>query len=267
MSWRLLDFSGPDIYWNLAYDEALAKTDLGQEKELNTIRFWQTHRAVIIGRFQCVHKEVNLKYCNDNGILIGRRFTGGGAVFHDKGNLNFTIRLSQSHKYVPRDLKELYEVFIGTIIGALLSLDIPAKFDPVGSCIRIAEKKISGTAGWIKQGVSFIHGTLLYNADLTSLRESLTPQPGQPKYLRDKTRIRCMESRRDSVTNIVDEVRAAPSLSEIKNAIIGQLEELSGALIEQGELREKERDTAQALYDSHYQHPEWNLGTLAKFTS
>ena len=76
-----------------------------------------------------------------------------------------------------------------------------------------------------------------------------------------------MESRRDSVTNIVDEVRAAPSLSEIKNAIIGQLEELSGALIEQGELREKERDTAQALYDSHYQHPEWNLGTLAKFTS
>ncbi len=267
MSWRLLDFSGSDIYWNLAYDEAIAKTDLGQGNSLNTLRFWQTHRAVVIGRFQCVHKEVNLKYCDDNEILIARRFTGGGAVFQDRGNLNFAFRLHQSHQYVPRNLQDLYEVFICTIVKALHSLDIPASFDPVGSCIRVGKKKISGTAGWIKQGVSFIHGTLLYDTDLASLYESLKPQPNQPKYLRDKTRIRCMDSKRDTVTNIVDEVDHAPSLSEIENAIVDHLEELSRTSIERGNLKEEERDAAQALYDSHYQHRSWNLGTLARFTS
>ena len=99
MSWRLLNDQGSDIYQNLAVDEALAKTYMYSENTLNTLRFWESDKAVVIGRFQCVHKEVNLNYCKENEIAIARRFTGGGAVFHGPGNLNYSMRLHQIHDY------------------------------------------------------------------------------------------------------------------------------------------------------------------------
>jgi lipoate-protein ligase A len=261
MSWRLLTDHNLDVYTNLAMDEAIAKTNLENENTLNTIRFWQSHRTVIIGRFQCVHKEVDLDYCHENGIAIARRFTGGGAVYQDVGNLNFSLRLHQSHDYVPRGLKDLYQVFIGNITKSLNSLDIPATFDPIRSCIRIDGKKISGTAGWIKQGVSFIHGTLLINANLDMLQRSLDPPQKQQIYLRDKTRIRCMDSKRDIVTNIKNEVENSLTQDKIRVAIIETFEELAGVNIENGQLTKAEVETAQALYDSQYIKPSWNLGT------
>jgi lipoate-protein ligase A len=266
MSWRLLDEQDSDVYNNLAIDEAIAKTDLGAANTLNTIRFWKSSRSVVIGRFQCVHKEVNLDYCKDNNISIARRFTGGGAVFHDFGNLNFSLRLHQSHDYVPRGLKELYEALIGRITESLNRLGIPARFDPVGSCIRIGEKKISGTAGWIKQGVSFIHGTLLIDADLKILQRSLSPPDHQQVFLRDRTRIRCMESKHDSVTNINAEHKGDICVDEIKASIMESLQDLSGATILKKPLTRLEKDTAQALYESQYSLPSWNLGTPANST-
>jgi len=263
MSWRLLKDIGSDVYSNLAMDEAIAKTDLGENNTLNTIRFWKSQRAAVIGRFQCVHREVDLAYCEDNGIAIARRFTGGGAVFHDMGNLNFALRLHQSHPYVPRGLKELYHAFVGRVTQSLVSLDIPAKFDSMGSCIRINERKISGTAGWIKRGVSFIHGTLLVNADLDMLQRCLTPPKWQQAYLRDKTRIRCMDSKHDAVTSISTEVEDCPTSDEIRAAIIETLEEMTGVTIEEGHPTKRENDAAQALYHSQYTQPSWNLGTPA----
>ena len=261
MSWRVLNSQGSDIYHNLAIDEAIAKTYLQSENSLNTIRFWESDRAVVIGRFQCVHKEVNLEFCNRNNISIARRFTGGGAVFHDKGNLNYALCLHQSYEYVPRGLKELYATFIGAIVKGLNSLNIPAQFNPIGSSIIIGEKKISGTAGWIKQGISFIHGTLLIDADLDILHRSLDPPEGQPTFLRDRTRIRCMGSKRTIVTNIAHEVEDYPSRIEIKRAIIESLTELTRAQIEEGVLTKEEAGTSQTLYQTHYKQASWNMGT------
>jgi lipoate-protein ligase A len=210
-----------------------------------------------------VHKEVNIEFCKRNNIAIARRFTGGGAVFHDMGNLNYALRLHQSHDYVPRGLKELYATFIGAIAKGLNSINIPAYFDPVGSNIRIGKKKISGTAGWIKRGISFIHGTLLIDADLESLQESLNPPESQPVFHRDKTRIRCMESKRDTVTNISKEVENCPTRKEIQTAIIESLVELVGTSIEEGVLTDDEVGTSQTLYQTHYKQASWNMGIPA----
>ena len=261
MTWQLIDEDSTEVYRNLAYDEAVARVTTNQEHKANTLRFWCSDRAVVIGRFQCVHKEVNLSYCKENEISIARRFTGGGAVFHDPGNLNISICVNRKEKYVPQTLKGIYELFIGNIATSLHSLDIPASYDPVGSCIRINDLKITGTAGWLKRGVAFLHGTLLVNADLQMLRQSLSAPEGQPVFLRDKTRIRCMESKRDNVTNIADQVKDCPSYEAIKAVILQSIENISREDVQKGELSQEVRDTAQALYQSRYSQSEWNLGT------
>ena len=264
MTWRLIDEDSTDVYQNLAFDEAVARITASRAEKSNTLRFWRSNSAVVIGRFQCVHKEVNLSYCEENRITVARRFTGGGAVYHDFGNLNFSICANRSERYVPQSLREIYELFIGNVATALQSLDVPTRYDPVGSCIRINDLKITGTAGWLKRGVAFLHGTLLINADLPMLRQSLSPPKGQPVFLRDKTRVRCMDSKRDIVTNIADHVKVCPSDEAIKNAIAYRIEKISEQIVKKGSLSQEERDTAQALYQSRYSQSEWNLGTPAQ---
>ncbi|MFW9794635.1 MAG: biotin/lipoate A/B protein ligase family protein [Candidatus Thorarchaeota archaeon] len=263
MSWRIIDEIDYDIHRNLAIDESLARTMAKIEDKKNTLRFWRADSAVVIGRFQCVHEEVNLAFCEANGIAIARRFTGGGTVYQDPGNLNFSICVDKKEDYVPKSLKYAYEKFIGSIASSLNSLDIPAIYDPVRCCIRIHDLKITGTAGWLKRGVAFLHGTLLINADLNSLRESLSPPANQPIYLRDKSRIRCTESKRDLVTNISAEVTNCPSLEEIKETIVNGIKSISGQSLKRGELTKEEKDTSQVLYQNRYSKSTWNLGTLA----
>ncbi|MFW9921413.1 MAG: biotin/lipoate A/B protein ligase family protein, partial [Candidatus Thorarchaeota archaeon] len=110
--------------------------------------------------------------------------------------------------------------------------------------------------------VSFIHGTLLIDSDLEIMRNVLKVPSNQPVYLRDNRRIRCLESKRDSVTTIAREVTRRPSDDEIKSAIINGLEKLSGEDIQSGNITEQETERAESLYQSQYSQPEWNLGTL-----
>lgn len=263
MSWRIIKEIDNDVYHNLAVDESLARTMTKQEDKMNTLRFWRSDSSVVLGRFQCVHKEVNLEYCQEKRIAIARRFTGGGTVYHDPGNLNFSICVDKKESYVPKTLKEIYERFIGSIASSLQAIEIPATYDPVRSCIRIRDLKITGTAGWLKRGIAFLHGTLLINTDLSSLRKSLNPPENQPVYLRDRSRIRCTKSTRDVVTNISIEVAKCPNLEEIKKAITGSIERVSGQGVVEGELTKEEKDTSQVLYQSRYSKSTWNLGTLA----
>jgi lipoate-protein ligase A len=264
MSWRLIDDETTDVYHNLAFDEALARVTADQLEKLNTLRFWHSEKAVVIGRFQCVHKEVDLNFCEKNKIAIARRFTGGGAVYHDSGNLNFSISVARAEKYVPKTLREIYELFIGNISTALQSLGVPTRYDPIRSCIRINDLKITGTAGWLKRGVVFLHGTLLISSDLPMLRLSLEAPEEQPIYLRDKTRVRCMDSKRNQVTNIANHVNECPSVEAIKDAITQSVELISRQTVQKGNFSQEEMNTAEALYQSRYSQSEWNLGTLAQ---
>lgn len=86
---RILNLSYPNAFQNLALEEALAKSNLSSS--ITTVRLWENPPSVILGRFQNPTDEVDIAFCNSRGIKIARRFTGGGAVYHDLGNLNFTI--------------------------------------------------------------------------------------------------------------------------------------------------------------------------------
>ncbi|MFO7836947.1 MAG: biotin/lipoate A/B protein ligase family protein [Candidatus Thorarchaeota archaeon] len=264
MTWRVLNDGEFDIYKNLALEESLARINAGTRNKTNTIRFWKSDPSVVLGRFQCVHEEVDIEFCRENNIDIARRFTGGGTVYHDRGNLNISFCLDQSESYVSRTLRELYWNFIGTVAKGLRSIDINATYDSTRSCIRVGGKKITGTAGWLKQGVSFLHGTLLLTANLEMLQNALTPPANQPVYLRDGRSIRCKESKRDIVTTIAQEVDSPPSEQEIKKAIIATIETFIGMELVEDEFTNQERAMSDSLYNTRYAKTTWNLGTLTK---
>jgi lipoate-protein ligase A len=260
MRWRFLPRLDRDIFRQLAMEETQARL-AAQNQHANTIRFWKSHKSVVMGRLQCVHKEANIEYCRGHNISIARRFTGGGTVYHDEGNLNFSLCMLHKDSAVPKRLMEVYNKFIGLIASSLNKIKIPVRYDENRNCLRINEKKVTGTAGWIKQGVSFVHGTLLLTSDLEEMKKALTPVAGQQEYLRDFTRVRCKESNRDTVTNVSDEIERCPSMESIIQAIIQGIEEMTNETVEEMEFTREEVDTAQSLYDTRYRNVEWNIGT------
>ncbi|NWF96057.1 MAG: lipoate--protein ligase family protein [Candidatus Thorarchaeota archaeon] len=217
-----------------------------------------------MGQFQCLHREVNIEFCKTHTIDVARRFTGGGTVYHDLGNLNFALCLDQNEQCVPRTLRELYWNYIGYVALGLQDIGVMATYDPDRSCIRVAGKKITGTAGWIKHGVSFVHGTILVDSDLTALRESLRVPPGQTIYERQTGKVRCMDSKRDTVTSVHEQYPEGPTLEEVKEAVVQAIMRLTGREFERGEMTAEERSAAEALYRDRYSRSDWNLGVQSQ---
>ena len=147
MPWQLFTDSSPDIHSELAVDEGFVRRMVQWSKKTNTLRLWKVPRAVVIGRLQCVHKEIDIDFCRQNGVQIARRFTGGGTVYMDRGNLNFSLCMTQSDPHVPRKLIDVYAKFIGCIEESLNKIGVPVRYDPERSCLRLNGKKITGTAG------------------------------------------------------------------------------------------------------------------------
>lgn len=267
MDWRLIEDDIPDIHRSLAISEALAKVASESQKKVSTLRFWHCDPAVVMGRFQCLHNEVNTDYCSVRGIQVARRFTGGGTVYLDRGTLNFDLCLDQNEPSVCRTLRELYWNFIGNISVSLREAGIDTQFDSERSCVRINGRKVTGTAGWIKRGVSFIHGTIMVSTSLPDLEEAIRPRPGQTKYFREPAGMRCMDSKRDIVTSIREQYPQGPSEKDIRKCVIGGLERFTERRMSKGGLTREELAAAESLYRDQYSRPEWNLGVPTQETT
>lgn len=248
--WRLICSNLNDPYLNMAIEEALLIA-VSNGKSPSTLRFWQNSRSVVIGRSQNVIEEVNLEECKRYGVEIVRRFTGGGAVYHDLGNLNWTFVIRGDSKFYPSTLSELYERACNTMVKGLKDyLNINAEFIRPNS-IFIGNKKVSGSAAYVKKGAALCHGTLLIHANLMILTKVLT-------------RLRY------NVTNIRNETENSNlgSLQAIKNAILQSFRRLYGVEIEPGYLSKYEATLSKLLYREKYSKTSWNLkGTIPQPTA
>ncbi len=162
---RYLRNTRTNPYFNMAFDEyCLEKLSIDEP----VFFLWQNRPSVIIGANQEVHTEVNLDYLKENDISLVRRVTGGGAVYHDLGNLNYTI-VGRSD-----DLERDYPEYTRYMLEALQKLGVPATLSGRND-ILVEGRKVSGFAKRVCKNRLMIHGTLMFNVDIDKLTQVLCP--------------------------------------------------------------------------------------------
>lgn len=224
-----------DPYFNLASEEYLIDHTEGE-----VMMLWRNAPSVIIGKNQNAYAEINEPFVRSKGIKVVRRLTGGGAVFHDLGNVNYTC-------IVPRESGQTLDFarFAMPVIGALRALGVPAEFSGRND-ITIEGKKVSGNAQCVRGGKMMHHGTLLFRSDMTDLAGALNVDP-------EKIQAKGIKSVRARVGNIGDYLPDYDVLS-FKH----YLEEFFEGE-KRGFTEEEEKEIA-LLTEKKYSTWEWNFG-------
>ena len=208
-----------------------------------SLLFYRNAPSVIIGRNQNPFKEVCIPWCAKHNIPIIRRISGGGAVYHDSGNLNYAF-------IVPK--KECnYDDYVGIAVAAINNIGIGRAEISGQHGIFIDGLKCSGSAFAVGSQVVLVHGCILVDTDLDELHEALR----QPTY---EFHGRSVESVRAHVTNLT---RFVPSITTeiLQNAIIAEAEKKKS--LEVAEIPQIKQETAQKYSDDL-----WNYGNTPAFT-
>jgi lipoate---protein ligase len=234
-----------DPYYNLAAEEYLLK---GSGEEV--FMLWQSDPAVVVGKHQNTLAEVNYPFIRDNNIRVARRLTGGGTVYHDRGNINFTfVRQGEPGRLVD------FGSFIAPVIGFLKSLGIDATRGQKNE-IMVDGKKISGNAEHVYRNRVLHHGTLLYNTNLEHLRESLIPG-GRYK---DKA----VQSNRSSVMNLSERFLPGMATEKFIDRFMHYIREnFQGIPFEPGLM---EQQAIQNLALEKYRSWDWVYGWSPDYT-
>ena len=236
----LIDARTLDPDHNLALEEYVF-TSMPRDKEY--LILWQNDNAVIIGRHQNTLAEIDESYVQEKGIRVVRRMSGGGAVYHDLGNLNFSFIVDAAGSQV--DL----ERFCLRIAVALGKLGLDARLD--GRNDILAEGcKISGNAQYMKEGRVMHHGTLLFDSDLSVLSKALKPDP-------EKIKAKGVKSVRSRVANIRSLLKQDMTLQEFRDHLARYL--LGGDGVRY-ELTEQDLAAVEAIRAARYGTWEWNYG-------
>jgi len=240
-----------DPYMNLAVEETIPRK-VGEGKVPNTVRFWRNSNAVVIGYFQSAKLEVNIEACENFGTTVSRRFTGGGAVYQDHGNLNYAISIRKGHPLIPEDLSETFRILSSGAVEGLRMLGLNAEFKPLND-IQINGRKVSGAAGSIRWGTVFHHGSILVSSNLSVLSKVLS---APNRRLKDKH----VRSVRKTVTTIRDEIGRDVSVDEVKEKLKKGIEKAYKIKLVDSVLTSEEERLAEELFQGKYSRKGWNLG-------
>lgn len=233
-------------YFNLSAEEYIFNTCTE-----DTFMLWRNEPAVIIGKHQNAFAEINSPYIKEKQIKVVRRISGGGAVYHDLGNLNFTF-ISNAE---PEHLVD-FNRFTTPITNALRKLELDVTTGMRNS-LYLNGSKISGNAEHVYKNRVIHHGTLLFNSDLEALEESIKP----PLILYNDKAVKSVRSR---VTNISEHLKNELSFNEFAYFIHEQiLRTFNGAY--NYSFTEHDTSAIYQLMESKYNKWEWNYGYSPAF--
>lgn len=235
-------------YYNLAFEEFVL-TEMSIDDDYFLL--WQNEPTIVIGKNQNTLEEINSEYVKEKNIHVVRRLSGGGAVYHDLGNLNFTFIVNH-HQDDEFDFKK----FTKPVINALKKIGVEAYFNSRND-LEIDGKKFSGNAQYIKKGRLLHHGTLMFNSEIEELVRALSISD-------DKIISKGIKSVRSRVTNIADYMDKKITLDEFKKILLEYLQlELGGFQVYH--LTESEKLEVEALMNQRYNTWDWNYGQSPAF--
>lgn len=231
-----------DPYFNLACEEYCLQS-LNLQDDIAML--WRDDNAIIVGRYQNTAEEINAEYVAKNRIKVARRITGGGAVYHDIGNLNYTFILGVK-QLETLDMK----LFALPVIKALAKMGVTADLSGRND-ITIDGKKISGTAQHIDNGRLLYHGTLLFESNLNILSDCL-------KVNLDKIESKGIKSVKSRVTNIKEHLTDNYDVMEFKKLLMHYLFEESG--FKEYRLTETDLENIRRLEKEKFSDQAWIYG-------
>jgi lipoate-protein ligase A len=235
-----------DPNFNIAAEEYFLKNF---EEEFMMV--WINSPSIVVGKHQNLMEEVDIGYVIDHKIPVIRRISGGGTVYHDEGNINFSLiqygeegKLIDYHKHLSPIIKTLHHFNLNTYFGGI-------------SDLYFNNKKISGNAEHIYKNKVLHHGTLLFSTDLSILHKAL----GKTS---DRYSSKAVKSRRRNVSNISRYLKTPLTSLEFKNHFFHQL----AALFHDSEeyyISDNDRVKINDLVQKKYSTWEWNFGYSPKY--
>lgn len=236
-------------YYNLALEEyALKEIDIEEDFFI----LWQNENTVVVGRNQNTIEEINSDSIKEKDVNIVRRMSGGGAVYHDLGNINYTFITKADD-----NSKHNFKKFTRPVIDALETLGIKAEFTGRND-ITIDDKKISGNAQYYHQNKMLHHGTILFNVDGNILKDVL-------KVRADKIASKGIKSVKSRVTSISEHLKEPMTSEEFKDMILRFILDTKEISSKEYVLSEGDIAKIKKLAEEKYSTWDWIYGKSPKF--
>jgi lipoate-protein ligase A len=233
-----------DPYLNLALEEFCLRN---LDASFDYLLFYVNEPSIIVGKHQNLFQEFNIEYAQENGIQLVRRISGGGAVYHDDGNLNFSF-ITGFHRQKLGYFKKL----IQPIIASLHHLGIPAETTDKNNIV-VEAKKISGNSQYTNINRMLSHGTLLFASDLQALTNSLDATL-------EVVKSRGIQSIKSDVTNIVDYLPYPMDMAKLIKSLSDAFGDLKAY-----QLTGDDWDRIYQLCENKYKSWEWRFGRSPDF--
>ena len=236
-----IEVATTDPAFNLALEEYVFEK-MSREREY--FLTWRNDNAIIVGRHQNTAAEINEDFVKEKNIQVVRRLSGGGAVYHDLGNLNFTF-IADAQPGQKVDLRKFCQPIADTLCALGANATVDGRND-----ILIDGRKVSGNAQYVRQGRVMHHGTILFDSDMSVLGQALRPDPA-------KAQAKGVKSVRSRVTNVRPCLNRDMTLEEFR-------EVLSNSLMKDGferyELTQQDIAAIEEIRAQRYATREWNYG-------
>lgn len=236
-----------DATINLALEEYCVR-NLDTSNE-DYVLFYINSPSIIIGKHQCTIEEINYAYVQEKNIQVVRRISGGGAVYHDFGNLNFSFITSHTDDNINN-----FKKFTQPIVEALYTLGVPAETTGRNDIV-VEGRKISGNAQFTNLNSMFSHGTLLFDSNLDDVVQALNVKL-------DKIESKGIKSIRSRVANITEFLKKKITIEEFKSVLI---QHIFKGPPKTYFLDEKEWEKVYELSKNKYRNWEWNFGRSPEF--